>query len=75
MRIFPIALIVIGSLGLAKHFGLIPIGMFHVIGPLLLIALGVALLFRRPLGCRGDWRARHGGGSTGAPQPPSAGLV
>ena len=75
MRIFPIALIVIGSLGLAKHFGLIPIGMFHVIGPLLLIALGVALLFRRPLGCRGDWRARHGGGSAGAPQPPSAGLV
>ncbi|MFO1302097.1 MAG: hypothetical protein U1F54_00115 [Burkholderiales bacterium] len=76
MRIFPIVLIVIGSLGLAKYFGLITIGMFHVIGPLLLIALGVALLFRHPRGCRGDWRARHGGGSTGgAPQPPSAGLV
>ena len=75
MRIFPIALIAIGSLGLAKYFGLIPIGTFHVIGPLLLIALGVALLFRRPRGCRGDWHARHGGGSTGAPQPPSAGPV
>ena len=75
MRVFPIALIVVGSLGLAKYFGLIPVGMFHVIGPLLLIALGVALLFRRPRGCRGDWHARRGGGSTGAPQPPSAGLV
>ncbi len=75
MRIFPIALIVIGSLGLAKYFGLIPIGSFHVIGPLLLIALGVALIFRRPRLCRGDWCARRGSGSTGAPQPPSAGRV
>jgi hypothetical protein len=75
MRIFPIALIVIGSLGLAKYFGFIPISTFHVVGPLLLIALGVALLFRRPRSCRGDWRARHGGGSTDAPQPPSAGPV
>ena len=73
MRIFPIALIVIGSLGLAKYLGIIPIGMFHLIGPLLLIALGVALLFRRPRACRGDCRARHGGGGAGAPQPPSAG--
>jgi hypothetical protein len=73
MRIFPIALIIIGSLGLAKYFGLIPIGMFHVIGPLLLIALGVALLVRSPRGCGGHWRARDGGGSTGAPQPPSTG--
>ncbi len=75
MRIFPIALIVIGLLGVAKYLGLIPIGMFHLIGPLLLIALGVALLFRRPYGCRGDWRARSGGGSTGAPQPPPAGMA
>ena len=75
MRIFPIALIVIGSLGVAKYLGLIPIGMFHLIGPLLLIALGAALLFRRPRHCRGDWRARSGGGSTTAPQPPSAGQV
>lgn len=75
MRIFPIALIVIGSLGLAKYLGLIPVGMFHLIGPLLLIALGVALLFRRPRACRGDWGARHGGDVSGAPQPPSAGAA
>lgn len=75
MRIFPVALIVIGSLGVAKHLGLIPIGMFHLIGPLLLIALGLALLLRRPRHCRDDWRARHGGGSTNPPQPPSTGLV
>jgi uncharacterized membrane protein len=74
MRIFPIALIVIGTLGVAKHLGFIPIGMFHLIGPLLLIALGVALLFRRPSRCRNDWRARNGGGSTNPPQTPSAGL-
>ena len=75
MRIFPVALIVIGSLGVARHFGLIPIGMLHLIGPLLLIALGLALLFRRPRRCGSDWRARHGGGSTNAPQPPSAGAA
>lgn len=73
MRFFPIALIVIGALGVAKHFGLIPIGLLHLIGPLLLIALGVALLLRRPRRCRGDWRARNGGVSSSAPQPPSAG--
>jgi hypothetical protein len=71
MRIFPIALIVVGALGVAKHFGLIPIGMFHLIGPLLLIALGAALLFRRPRSCRNDWRARKGGDSTSTPQPQS----
>ena len=75
MRIFPIALIVIGSLGVAKHLGLIPIGMFHLIGPLLLIALGMALLFRRPRRCSSDWRARNARDSTNAPRPPSAGLV
>ena len=75
MRIFPIALIVIGSLGVAKYFGLIPIGMLHLAGPLLLIALGVALLLRRPRRCRSDWRARNGGVSNNAPQPPSAGLT
>jgi predicted exporter len=74
MRIFPIALIVAGSLGVAKYLGLIPVGVFHLIGPLLLIALGVALFFRRPRGCRSDWRARNGGGSTNPPQTPSAGL-
>ena len=69
MRIFPIALIVIGSLGIAKYLGLIPIGMLHLIGPLLLIALGVALLLRRPHRCRGDWHARSGGRSTSNPTP------
>jgi predicted exporter len=73
MRIFPIALIVIGSLGVAKYLGIIPVGMFHLIGPLLLIALGVALFFRRPRRCHGDWRARSGDGRTSAPQPPSTG--
>ena len=53
MRVFPIALIVIGSLGVATHFGLIPIGMLHLVGPLLLIAIGVALLLRRPRRCHG----------------------
>lgn len=69
MRIFPLALIVIGLLGVAKYLGLIPIGMFHLIGPLLLIALGMALLFRRPRSCRGDWRAHRDGGNTSASQP------
>lgn len=64
MRIFPIALIVIGSLGLAKYLGLIPVGTFHLIGPLLLIALGVALLLRRP--------HRRCRGAMAAAQPPSA---
>ena len=54
MRIFPIVLIVIGSLGLARHLGLIPIGMLHLIGPVLLIALGVVLLFRRPRRCHSN---------------------
>jgi hypothetical protein len=67
VRIFPIALIVIGSLGVAKYFGLIPIGMAHLIGPLLLIALGTALLFRRPRRCRGDWHGPDGRGNTTAP--------
>ena len=76
MRIFPIALIVIGSLGVAKVLGLIPVGMAHLIGPLLLIALGIALLFRRPRRCRDAWSGRGGrGGSTAAPQSPSGGLV
>lgn len=66
MRIFPIALIVIGSLGVAKYLGLIPIGTFHLIGPLLLIALGVALFFRRPRRCHGDWRGRSGDSRTSA---------
>ena len=74
MRIFPIALITIGSLGVAKHLGFIPVGMFHLIGPLLLIALGVALLLRRSRHCRNDWRGHPGGGAN-TPQPPSAGML
>lgn len=48
MRILPVALIVLGSLGVAKYYGLIPLGMGHLIGPLLLVALGIALLIRGP---------------------------
>jgi len=58
MRIFPVALILVGLTGMARYLGLIPIGMSHLVGPLLLIALGAALLFRRPRACRGDWRVR-----------------
>ncbi|HMN77351.1 MAG TPA: hypothetical protein PKC97_14905 [Burkholderiaceae bacterium] len=68
MRIFPIALIVIGALGVARYFGLISAVSFHLIGPLLLIALGVALLLRRPRGCRGDWRRRNDGAGAGTPR-------
>ena len=70
MRIFPLALIVIGSLGVARYFGLIPIGMFHLIGPLLLIALGLALLFRCPRHCRRAWRGGSGAGVSSAPPAP-----
>jgi hypothetical protein len=68
MRVFPVALIVIGLFGVARYLGLIPIGMSHLVGPFLLIALGVAFLFRRPRGCRGDWRVRRD--YTSAPPPP-----
>ena len=66
MRIFPTALIVIGLLGVAKVLGLIPVGMLPLVGPLLLIALGVALLFRRRRRCGSDWRAARGDGRSGA---------
>ncbi len=75
MRIFPLALIVIGALGLAKYLGLIPAGLFPLIGPVLLIALGLALLLRRPRRCRGDGRRRQGPSGPGTPQPPSAGTA
>jgi len=71
MRIFPIALIVIGALGVARYLGLIPVGMFHLIGPVLLIALGAALLFRRPRYCGSGWRARDVAARTDG-TPPSA---
>ncbi|MEO8311883.1 MAG: hypothetical protein ABI520_11970 [Caldimonas sp.] len=72
MRIFPIALIVIGALGVARHLGLIPVGMFHLIGPLLLIALGVALLFRRPHRCGNDWRGRDLASRTDGSRPSAS---
>lgn len=71
MRVFPVALIVIGLLGVARYLGLIPIGMWHLVGPFLLMAFGMALLFRRPRGCRGNWRARGGDRSA----PPPSGLA
>ncbi len=73
MRIFPVALIVIGSLGVAKYLGLIPSEMFHLIGPLLLIALGLALYLRQPRACRCAGRAHGGRGSKSG--PPPAGLL
>ena len=61
MRIFPALLIVIGLFGLGRYFGLIPHDAVHVLGPALLIAVGIALLFRRPrMGCRG-WEGRREG--------------
>jgi predicted exporter len=72
MRIFPIALIVIGALGVAKYLGLIPVGTFHLIGPLLLIALGVALFFRRRHRCASDWRARDVTSRTDVSRPSAS---
>ena len=72
MRIFPIALIVIGAIGVAKYFGLIPVGMLPLIGPVLLIALGAALLLRRPRHCHSGWRDRGPvGESSKLPAKPS----
>ena len=66
MRIFPTALIVIGLLGVAQVLGLIPVGMLPLVGPLLLIALGVALLSAARRRCGSDWRAGRGDGRSGA---------
>lgn len=52
MRIFPIVLIAIGVVGVLKHFGLIDPAFMHLLGPLLLIGVGVALLAAGP-----RWRA------------------
>jgi uncharacterized membrane protein len=72
MRIFPIALIVIGALGVAKYLGLIPVGMYHLIGPVLLIALGVALLFRRPRRCGNHWRVGDVAARTDGTRPSAS---
>jgi len=52
MRIFPLALIVIGVVGLLRHYGLIDPAWVQLFWPLLLIGIGVALLARGP-----RWRA------------------
>lgn len=58
MRIAPFVLIAIGSFGLARYFDWIPHGALHLLGPLLLIGVGVALLFRRPRRGCGPGRGR-----------------
>ena len=52
MRILPIALIAIGVFGVLKHYGLIDPAFVHLLWPLLLIGIGVAMLARGP-----RWRA------------------
>ncbi len=52
MRILPLALIAIGVFGLLKHYGLIDPAVLHLLWPLLLIGIGVAMLVRGP-----RWRA------------------
>src|ERR1044071_8545006 len=56
MRIFPLALIIVGVFGLLKHYGLIDPAFLNLFWPLLLIGIGVAMLARGP-----RWRAgMHG---------------
>lgn len=57
MRIFPLALIAIGTFGLLKHYGFIDPAFMHLFWPLLLIAIGVAMLVRGPR-WRGDLHGR-----------------
>lgn len=52
MRIFPLALIALGVLGVLQHFGFIDRAFVQLLWPLLLIGIGVALLARGP-----RWRA------------------
>ena len=52
MRLFPLALIVVGVFGVLKHYGLIDASFIHLAWPLLLIGIGVAMLARGP-----RWRA------------------
>ena len=47
MRIFPIALIIIGVLGVLKYFGFIDPGYVHLLWPFFLIAIGASMLLRR----------------------------
>ena len=52
MRIFPLVLIAIGVFGVLKHYRLIDPAFVHLLWPLLLIGIGVAMLSRGP-----RWRA------------------
>ena len=52
MRIFPFALIAVGVFGVLKHYGLIDTAFVHLLWPVILIGIGVALLARGP-----RWRA------------------
>ena len=53
MRILPLALIAIGVIGVLKHFGLIDPEFMRLFWPVLLIAIGVAMLVAGP-----RWRSR-----------------
>lgn len=59
MRIFPFALIAVGVVALLRHYGLIDAAFLHVLWPVLLIAVGIALLARGPR-WRADMRERMG---------------
>lgn len=52
MRLFPLALIAVGVVGVLKHYGLIDPAWVHLLWPLLLIGIGVAMMARGP-----RWRA------------------
>jgi Domain of unknown function (DUF5668) len=52
MRIFPLALIVIGVFGVLRHYDLIDPAFVHLLWPVILIGVGVAMLVRGP-----HWRA------------------
>lgn len=60
MRVFPLALIIIGVFGVLKHYGLIDPAFVHLFWPLLLIGIGVAMLARGPH-WRTDMRERMQG--------------
>lgn len=52
MRIFPIILITVGVFGVLKHYGLVDPAYLHLLWPVLLIGIGIAMLARGP-----RWRA------------------
>lgn len=60
MRIFPIALVVVGVVFLLRNLGFISHDVAHTWWPLILIVVGVAALFRCPRHCKD--KACCGGG-------------